>query len=307
MNHRAGKDQNVTKQKAQGIVEYALLLAFVVGIAMILNGGDLGGAVKGVFDGTSSSIEKNDPRRIAAENDRKARLAADQNALVNLASFFIGKTRDEMRDLLNGNPLKRDANGDPVQKTDKKGNPVYDKKGNPVYIREDGSSYTGLNDGTNYTGSPIGWFVSTDTGMHFITKELTSDGVYTFSSGDNAYTRPTQDQVFNWVQGDYGEGGSYNLSYDSTYRYLVSDYPSSQFERTDLTYKTDPLVGGNGVKMRVQYKNNVVTGVKLAVDQGSQKKENGSAGLEVTVLKTNDGNKTYLTSGYDANFDPKKF
>ncbi len=170
----------IKNNKGQGIVEYALLLAFIVGIGLMMNGTSLGEAINSVFDGTSSSMERNDPRLTAAENDRKARLAADQNALVNFASFFIGKTRDEMRDLLNGNPLKRDANGDPVQKTDNKGNPVYDKKGNPVYIREDGSSYTGLNDGTNYTGSPIGWFVSTDTGMHFITKELTSDGVYTF-------------------------------------------------------------------------------------------------------------------------------
>ena len=38
------------KQKGQGIVEYALLLAFIVGIAMMLNGSNLGGAVKGVFD-----------------------------------------------------------------------------------------------------------------------------------------------------------------------------------------------------------------------------------------------------------------
>ena len=47
------KIKNITKQKAQGIVEYALLLAFIVGIAMMLNGGDLGGAVKGVFEDVS--------------------------------------------------------------------------------------------------------------------------------------------------------------------------------------------------------------------------------------------------------------
>ena len=42
--------RTITKQKGQGIVEYALLLAFIVGIAMMLNGSNLGGAVKGVFD-----------------------------------------------------------------------------------------------------------------------------------------------------------------------------------------------------------------------------------------------------------------
>ena len=42
--------RNVVKQKGQGIIEYALLLAFVVGIAMLLNSSNIGGAVKGVFD-----------------------------------------------------------------------------------------------------------------------------------------------------------------------------------------------------------------------------------------------------------------
>ena len=43
-------------QKGQGIVEYALLLAFIVGIAMMLNGANLGNAVKGVFDDTAELI-----------------------------------------------------------------------------------------------------------------------------------------------------------------------------------------------------------------------------------------------------------
>ena len=40
----------IKHKKGQGIVEYALLLAFIVGIAMMLNGTNLGSAVKGVFD-----------------------------------------------------------------------------------------------------------------------------------------------------------------------------------------------------------------------------------------------------------------
>ena len=42
--------KKIGNRKGQGIVEYALLLAFIVGIAMMLNGSNLGGAVKGVFD-----------------------------------------------------------------------------------------------------------------------------------------------------------------------------------------------------------------------------------------------------------------
>lgn len=45
-----GKLRDIVKQKGQGIVEYALILAFVVGIAIMLNGSNISGAVKGVFE-----------------------------------------------------------------------------------------------------------------------------------------------------------------------------------------------------------------------------------------------------------------
>ena len=44
-------------QKAQGIVEYALILAFVVVVAAaLLKGGDLSTAVKNIFDNTASQL-----------------------------------------------------------------------------------------------------------------------------------------------------------------------------------------------------------------------------------------------------------
>lgn len=45
-------------QKAQGIVEYALILAFVVGIAIFITSGNdsLSGAIKGVFTDTAEQI-----------------------------------------------------------------------------------------------------------------------------------------------------------------------------------------------------------------------------------------------------------
>lgn len=46
-------------QKAQGIVEYALILAFVVAIAIFITSGDnsLSDAVKGVFTKTASQVK----------------------------------------------------------------------------------------------------------------------------------------------------------------------------------------------------------------------------------------------------------
>ena len=61
-----GKNITITKRKGQGIVEYALLLAFVVGIAMMLNGADLGGAIKGVFDDAAAVLAEKKNR----SNDR---------------------------------------------------------------------------------------------------------------------------------------------------------------------------------------------------------------------------------------------
>lgn len=46
-------------QKAQGIVEYALILAFVVAIAIFITSGDnsLSGAIKSVFTKTADQVK----------------------------------------------------------------------------------------------------------------------------------------------------------------------------------------------------------------------------------------------------------
>lgn len=46
-------------QKAQGIVEYALILAFVVAIAIFITSGDnsLSGAIRGVFTKTADQVK----------------------------------------------------------------------------------------------------------------------------------------------------------------------------------------------------------------------------------------------------------
>ena len=44
-------------QKAQGIVEYALILAFVVVLAVVLSSdGGLGGAISGIFNTTADKL-----------------------------------------------------------------------------------------------------------------------------------------------------------------------------------------------------------------------------------------------------------
>ena len=68
------------KQKGQGIVEYALLLAFVVGIAMMLNGANLGSAIKGVYEDVANVL-------FGSEYDLstpEGRLAADKARIKKL-------------------------------------------------------------------------------------------------------------------------------------------------------------------------------------------------------------------------------
>lgn len=49
-------------EKAQGMVEYALIIAFVVGIAayFLVSSGSLGSAVNSSFDAAQSQIERSD-------------------------------------------------------------------------------------------------------------------------------------------------------------------------------------------------------------------------------------------------------
>ena len=151
-----------------------------------------------------------------------------------------------------------------------------------------------LKDGIYHTDGRdvlLGWFVSNDTGNHFIVRDLKSDGgEYEFSSG---IVRSTNDQVFNWLLGDYGENGNYKYSYDSTNNYLVSDYPLSQYNNSNLQWNSsatyEPLTGGNGVKISLQFDKTgnkddwKVTGATVKIDGKSVDDPNGSKGLTVTV------------------------
>lgn len=256
------KIRTITKQKGQGIVEYALLLAFIVGLAMMLNSGNLGGALKYTFDKMASLLAGEyiaatdwghmNTSEFNADNQGE-RLAADQSSLENLATFFIGKTEAEIQALLTDG--------------------IFHTSGQEVLL---------------------GWFVSTDTGNHFFTKNLKSDGgEYTYGNGT---TRPTNDQVFNWMLGDYGVNGNYQYSYDSTNNYLVSDYPIGQYNNSNMHWSNSaawaPGTGGNGIKISLTFdktggdknkSNWKVTGATVKIDSQSQNTPNGSGGLTATV------------------------
>lgn len=106
------KISNYLKQKGQGIVEYALLLAFIVGIAVALQGVGLKDAVVGVFDDVATVLAGGSNKsNLYAENfskysttkkeqlremDNTERIDTDLAALENIANFAMGKELSEL-------------------------------------------------------------------------------------------------------------------------------------------------------------------------------------------------------------------
>ena len=101
-------------KKAQGIVEYALLLAFVVGIAMMLSSSNLGGSLHYLFDDVAFVLEGESDttyveyftdwkRKRTAELENvsnRRRLDADQKALAFIASQFLDATPARVKELM---------------------------------------------------------------------------------------------------------------------------------------------------------------------------------------------------------------
>ncbi len=101
-------------KKAQGIVEYALLLAFIVGLGMTLNGVGIKDSVINVFDDVATLLSgdsikthadaiaawgKMDRNKLLTEVNNEKRLEADQKTLARIGELFINKKADEIQDL----------------------------------------------------------------------------------------------------------------------------------------------------------------------------------------------------------------
>lgn len=118
----------LNREKGQGLTEFVLILAFVAGIAIAVFGG--GGSLKGTLVNTFTKTysilaglfdENNDGYVAASKNypnffrdwstksseelneiSSAERLKADQEGLALIASYFLGKTQDEVHKLMAG-------------------------------------------------------------------------------------------------------------------------------------------------------------------------------------------------------------
>lgn len=177
------KFSNYLKQKGQGIVEYALLLAFIVGIAVALQGVGLKDAVVGVFDNVATVLAGGKESQYASAltkwgnmstadlhaADPNERLAADKEGLANAAEFFLGKEIENLANYgfsFNDNDLNKLKRGEaivalnywPDDSTDSLSS--YTKSGEKMLELMQGSSidsgtYVGTHGNLHYSGEGV--------------------------------------------------------------------------------------------------------------------------------------------------------
>ena len=259
-------------RKGQGIVEYAVLLAVIVGLAVLLNDGSISGEVKGSFDSVAALFRGEDVQGQGQSGyvalnkrgknqlhdyttgqdlvDDSLRIEADQQSLVNIAGFFMGKTKEEVKAAI----------GD--YGTNTQGTLLLDYRD---WTEEggytNGDIKTGLNDNTK-------WSTPKDA---------------------------TNQRIYNWMQGDYGANG-YNsdYDYDAGTRYLVSNYMINPNEATPQG-ENAKWIDNRSVRVVLTYDSNgQVSESRAYITRGERGTDNsGIRELDVKMSYDNNGNTTW--------------
>ena len=178
------------RQNGQGIVEYALLLAFILAIAIAMQGSGIDEAISNTFARVAHALGVETERQgwstqsaadlIADTGSSAERLAADQDFLSKIGKHFLGMTKSDFQKALNVSD--GDLNGINNNKTDNSGILL----GNFTEEYKDGVLTT-----------------------KFSINERNQQG---------QYHTPNTAQLYNWGLG-LNSG-----TYDSSQRYLVSDF-----------------------------------------------------------------------------------
>lgn len=259
-------------RKGQGIVEYAILLAVIVGLAVFLNDGSIGSAVQGSFDnvvalfrgedvqgkGQSGYVALNKRGKNQLHDyttgqdlvDDKLRIEADQQSLANIAGFFMGKTKAEVKAAIG-------ADGTNTQGTLLLDYRDWTEEGGNT----NGDIKTGLNDNTK-------WSTPVDA---------------------------TNQRIYNWMQGDYGANG-YNsdYDYDAGTRYLVSNYMINPNEATPQG-ENAKWIDNRSVRVVLTYDSNgQVSESRAYITRGERGTDNsGIRELDVKMSYDSNGNTTW--------------
>ena len=242
-------------KKGQGVVEYALLLVFVVGIAMMLNGANLGSAVNGLFNYVAENVATvfgdvpdyasalknwgNKSKEELSKIDNEKRLTIDEEALANLAGYFIGLKKEDLIPL-----FKQESTA----------------WSNQVIML--GHLTNNENGGTDFVGSG---------------DQLNAAGI-----------AEVETHIYNWLQHDYGKDGPYDSTKsDSSTRFLFSDYALGNDTGSTFTANNSTYDRG-GIKIKLCYDNtDTVIAAKVVVDSfnnGGSAGADSSKGLCVTQI-----------------------
>ena len=205
-------------RKGQGLTEYVLLLAFIAGLAMMLNGANLGGTVKGVVNDVVALLGGKSDKTYAAnlkewgslskaelaKIDNAERVRADREALANIGNAFLGLSKSELRGMLDS--YQQGVYRDEAELA-LKATTHLNENGEVVKLDKyvDGASTYWDNYG-DYGAIPVLYYKNSADGY--------VDASYNSGFRNNNW-------ALNWAQQEYENGTS---SWDYKTRYFYSDY-----------------------------------------------------------------------------------
>lgn len=256
------------KQKGQGIVEYALLLAFIVGIAIMLNGGGLKDAVVGVFDDVAWVLKGDKSysdyfhawRTMSladlANKDNAERIKADQEGLEVIAQAFLGLDENGVKELMNklSGSAGNYGNANAV--------------GLNNYAEGDGG-YSGVMIPLSYNTKTPTETLDGTTGYIWLDANNNQNTVKLLASDANAYDKTDQSSPY------YNSGGANTSSTDRIF--YSNDMISNNGQRSvalqvhynDVTHKVDSVniaaYTGRANNTTIGAGNNVAEGLNLTV------------------------------------------
>ncbi|MBQ1855751.1 MAG: hypothetical protein II137_04040 [Anaerovibrio sp.] len=232
--------RDVKRQKGQGIVEYALLLAFILAIAVAMQGSGIDTAISNTFTRVAQALG------VETEQDKWA--TADINSIMDDKESAAGRLKSDQDFLKNIGRYFIDNN----------------------FTREQIQTMLGTSNNSNVL---LGNFIENNDGTTYFSNELRGDG-----------SVPETGELFNWAT-----GAAAGTQYDTSRRYLVSDYALHNIQST-TKINGQNVVTGNGIKiMGITYDGNgkdaKVKSIRIAVNPNSGKTGEGysRSDLDVTV------------------------
>ena len=197
------------KQKGQDLIEYALMLALVVGIGGFIYTQGYGANISGVFNNAGNMLEQ------ANKTQEEAKEEAARNADRSYADYL-------------GELLKKAvANGT-----------IKLSNGSSVYLlvqNEPNSKYSGMHMNAAKTGDTV-WVNSKEYG-----KEAWFSSILDAAGGDYSNAGVQQDRVYWYGVQIKKDGDGYILSYmDSNTDSYNSDKTGFAINKANPPYKTEP-------------------------------------------------------------------